>query len=82
MLKRQGRNEVYRIRDQRPKKRWDPGSQPRDLESQSPGSGSAVFFIGSRIRRSVEQKEFTTRTLTLGFEILWSISFSNSWYLD
>ena len=48
----QGRNEVYGIRDQRPKTGWDPGSQWRDLGSQPPGSGSAVFFIGSRIRRS------------------------------
>ena len=31
------------------KKGWDPGSQPRDL-------GSAVFFIGSRIRRSGSTK--------------------------
>ena len=34
------------------KKGWDSGSQPRDLGSEPPGSGSAVFFIGSRIRRS------------------------------
>ena len=52
----QGRNEIYGIRDQGPKKGWDPGSQARDLGSQPPGSGSAVFFIGSRIRRSGSTK--------------------------
>ena len=52
----QGRNEVYGIRDQGPKKGWDPGSQPLDLGSQPPGSGSAVSFIGSRIRRSGSTK--------------------------
>ena len=31
----------------------DHRSQPRDLGSQPPGSVSGVFFIGSRIRRSV-----------------------------
>ena len=41
----QGRNEVYGIRDQRPKKGWDPGSQPQDLGSLPPGSGSAVFSL-------------------------------------
>ena len=45
----QGRNEVYEIRDQGPKKGWDLGSQP-------PGLGSAVFFIGSRIRHSGSTK--------------------------
>ena len=45
-----GRNEVYGIRDQRPKKGRDQGSQPRDLESQRMGSGSAVFFMESGIR--------------------------------
>ena len=41
----QGRNEVYEIRDQGPKKGLDPGSQPRVLGSQPPGSGSAVFSL-------------------------------------
>ena len=31
----QGRNEVYGIRDQRPKKGWDQGSQPR-IRDHSP----------------------------------------------
>ena len=52
----QGRNEVYGVRDQGPKKGWDPGSQLRDLGSRTPGSGSAVFFIGSRITRSGSTK--------------------------
>ena len=30
----QGRNEVYGIRDQRPKLGWDPGSQPRDRDQR------------------------------------------------
>ena len=55
-IESQGRNDVFGIRDQGPKKGWDPGSQPRDLGSQSPGSGSTVFFIGSRIRRSRSTK--------------------------
>ena len=41
----QGRNEIYGIRDQRPEKGRDQGSQPWDLESQRVGSGSAVFFM-------------------------------------
>ena len=35
-------NKVYGIRDQRPKKRWDKGSQARDLRSQATGSESTV----------------------------------------
>ena len=42
---KQGRNEVYGIWDQEPKKGWDPGSQPRGLGSQPPGSGSVVFLL-------------------------------------
>ena len=38
---KQGRNEVYGIRDQRPEKDLDQGSQLWDLESQCVGSGSA-----------------------------------------
>ena len=33
-VKYQGPNEVYGIRDQRPKKGWDPGSQPRDRDQR------------------------------------------------
>ena len=40
---RQGRNEVYGIKDQRQKMRWDQGSQARDLGSQAVGSGSVVL---------------------------------------
>ena len=47
--KDQVRNEVYGIRDQRPKKGRDQGLQPRDLESQRVGSGSAMFFMESGI---------------------------------
>ena len=43
----QGRIEVYGIRDQKPEKGRDQGTQPRDLESQPVGSGSAAFFAGS-----------------------------------
>ena len=50
MLKRGRRNEVYGIRNQRPKKNLDQGSQLQDLESQCVGSGSAVFFMESGIR--------------------------------
>ena len=57
----QGRNEVYGIRDQGPKKGWDPGSQSQDLGSQPPGTGSAVFFNGSRIRRSGSTKFWGVR---------------------
>ena len=32
----------------RPKKSRDQGSQPRDLESQRVGSGSALFFVFKR----------------------------------
>ena len=35
-------NKVYGIRDQRPKKGWDKGSQARDLRSQAAGSESTV----------------------------------------
>ena len=41
---------------QRPKIGWDLGSQPRDLRSQPPGSGSAVLSIGSRIRGVLDNK--------------------------
>ena len=41
--------------DQRPKKDRDQGSQPRDLESQSVGSGSAVFFMESEIRLTTKK---------------------------
>ena len=50
----QGRNEVYGIRDQRPKKGRDQGSQPQDLESQRVGLGSAVFCMESGIRLTTE----------------------------
>ena len=43
-------NEAYGIRAQRPRKGWDQGSQPRDLESQRVGSESAVFYMKSGIR--------------------------------
>ena len=33
------------MRDQRPKKGWDPVSQPWDLGSQPAGSGSALFSL-------------------------------------
>ena len=48
----QGCNEVYGIRDQRPEKDRDQGSQPWDLESraQCVGSGSAVFFMELEIK--------------------------------
>ena len=49
----QGRNEVYGIRDQRPEKGRDQGSQPWDLESQYVGSGSAVFFLESDFRDQI-----------------------------
>ena len=41
----QGRNEVYGIRDQRPEKGWDPGSQPRDRDERcfSLDQGSGVL---------------------------------------
>ena len=42
---KQGLNELYGIRDQRPKKGWDPGSQPRDPGSQPGDLGLAVFLL-------------------------------------
>ena len=39
--------EVYGIRDQKPEKGRDQGTQPWDLESQPVGSGSVAFFAGS-----------------------------------
>ena len=59
----QDRNEVYGIRDQRYKMGQDQGSQPRDLESQRVGSGSAVFFMESGIR-------LTTKTSQCAFSPL------------
>ena len=41
----QGRNEVYGIRDQRPKKGWDPGSQPQDLGSQPRDRDQRCFSL-------------------------------------
>ena len=41
--RRQGHNDVYRIRDQRQKIGWDLGSQARDLGSQAVGSGSVML---------------------------------------
>lgn len=45
---KQGRNEVYGIRNQNPEK-------GRDLESQRVGSGSAVFFRGSGTRLTTKK---------------------------
>ena len=50
---KQGRNEVYGIRDQRLEKDRDQGSQLWDLESQCVGSGSAGFFMESGIRDQI-----------------------------
>ena len=52
---KQGRNEVYGIRNQKPEKGRDLGSRPRDLESQRVGSGSAVFFMGSGTRLTTKK---------------------------
>ena len=49
-IQSQGRIEVYGIRDQKPEKGRDQGTQPWDLESQPVGSGSAAFFAGSGIK--------------------------------
>lgn len=52
---KQGRNEVYGIRNQNPEKGRDKGSRPRDLESQRVGSGSAVFYRGSGTRLTTKK---------------------------
>ena len=67
---KEGRNEVYGIRDQKPKKGWDPGSQPRDLGSQPPGSGSAVFFMDSGIKLLRVQGSKFSSFLGSGIKIL------------
>ena len=51
----QGRNEVYAIRDQRPTRDRDQGSQPWDLGSQRVGSGSAVFH-GIRDQANIKKR--------------------------
>ena len=52
----QGRNEVYGIRDQRPKKGWDQGSQPR-IRDQSPRDrDQRVFHFG-------DEKKYLVTTL-------------------
>ena len=66
----QGRNEVYGIRDQRPEKGRDQGSQPRDLKSQRVGSGSAVFFMESGIKFRRVQGSKLASSLGLGIKIL------------
>ena len=47
----QGRNEVYGIRDQRPKKGWDQGSQPR-IRDQSPRDRDQRVFHGLKDQAS------------------------------
>ena len=42
---KQGRNEVYGIRDQGTKKGWDPGSQLRDLGSQPRDRDQQCFLL-------------------------------------
>ena len=46
-----GRNEVYGIRDQRPKKGWDQGSQPR-IRDQSPRDRDQRVFHGLKDQAS------------------------------
>ena len=48
---KQGRNEVYGIRDQRPKKGWDQGSQPR-IRDQSPRDRDQRVFHGLKDQAS------------------------------
>ena len=48
---KQDRNEVYGIRDQRPKKGWDQGSQPR-IRDQSPRDRDQRVFHGLKDQAS------------------------------
>ena len=50
-FRHQGRNEVYGIRDQRPKKGWDQGSQPR-IRDQSPRDRDQRVFHGLKDQAS------------------------------
>ena len=86
----QGRNEVYGIIDQRPKKGWDQGSQPlirdhspRDRDqyvfhawAQRSDQPSGVLDNNNNSRRAPKHGFLTL------FEILWPILYSNFWFLD
>lgn len=74
---KQGRNEVYAIRNQKPEKGRDQGSRPRDLESQRVGSGSAVLFMGSGTRLTTKKGSGIKILILFGIRATFWVKISN-----